>query len=76
MAERLNILSAKKFSSIDMGDLSGKTFDEVYQDNPVFTKFSLEKMTSGTGIFKYWLEFIKLKGNERRPSISRCETHQ
>lgn len=44
-----------------MGDLSGKTFEEVYVKNKVFRKFSLEKMESGTGIFKIWLEFIKLR---------------
>ena len=61
MDDRLKILAKKRFSSKDMGDLSGKTFEEVYMKNKVFRKFSLEKMESGTGIFKIWLEFIKLR---------------
>ena len=61
MDDRLNFLAKKRFSCKDMGDLSGKTFEEVYMKNKVFRKFSLEKMESGTGIFKIWLEFIKLR---------------
>ena len=76
MAERVNVLSKKRFASENMGDLTGKTFEEVFRDNKVFTKFSEKKMTGGTGIFKYWLEFIKLKQNERRPSIPCGETYK
>ena len=61
MDDRLKILAKKRFASKDMGDLNGKTFEEVYVKNKVFRKFSLEKMKSGTGIFKIWLEFIKLR---------------
>ena len=74
MTERLNKLAAQVFASEDMGDLSGKTFEQVYRDNKQFLNFSLEKMSSGTGIFKLWIEFIKLKQNERRPGISRDKT--
>ena len=75
MTERLNILATKRFASADMGDLSGKTFEHVYTHNKVFLKFTLEKMKTGTGIFKLWLDFIKLRHNERRSSISCGETH-
>ena len=75
MAERLNILATKRFASTDMGDLSGKTFEHVYLNNKTFVNFTLEKMETGTGIFKLWLEFIKLRHNERRSSISGGETH-
>ena len=75
MAERLHILAPNRFASTDMGDLSGKTFENVYVNNKTFRNFTLEKMETGTGIFKLWLEFIKLRHNERRSSISGSEAH-
>ena len=76
MDDRLNILSKKRFAPTDMGDLSGKTFDEVFRFNKVFTDFSYNKMESGTGVFKLWLEFIKLQKNVRRSSVHDIKTHQ
>ena len=44
-----------------MGDLSNLTFKQVFENNKPFVEFSLKNMSEGTGIFKYWLEYVKLK---------------
>jgi hypothetical protein len=44
-----------------MGDLSNKTFKQVYETNEDFVEFSKVSMSKGTGIFKYWLKYIGLK---------------
>ena len=49
-----------KFKS-EMGDLSDKSFLEVYDSNKDFVDFSKKSMRSGTGIFKYWLKYVGLR---------------
>jgi hypothetical protein len=56
MAERYENL---KFTD-DMGDLSNKTFKEVFESNQEFVDFSRQSMTKGTGIFKFWLKYLIL----------------
>ena len=50
-----------RFAKIDMGAVSGKTFDEVFENNKEFVHFTVNSMSCGTGIFKFWIEYIKLK---------------
>ena len=50
-----------KFAAVDMGVISGKTFDEVFESNKEFVDFTVKSMSQGCGIFKYWIEYIKLK---------------
>jgi hypothetical protein len=59
MAERFENL---KFAA-DMGDLSNKTFKEVFETNSEFVDFSRTSMSKGTGIFKFWLKYLKLIKN-------------
>ena len=53
-----------RFAALDMGALSGKTFEEVFETNQDFVEFSLNNMSKGTGIFKFWLEYIKVKQSQ------------
>ena len=50
-----------KFASLNMGIISGKTFNEVFENNKEFVTFTVNNMSEGTGIFKFWIDFIKLK---------------
>ena len=58
-------MDEKKYENLkfqkEMGNLSEKTFLEVYTTNQEFVEFSRKSMKSGTGIFKYWLKFCSLK---------------
>ena len=47
-----------------MGQISGKTFTEVFENNKEFVEFTRNNMSEGTGIFKFWIEYIKLKKSE------------
>ena len=55
----------KKYENLtfkrEMGDLSGKSFIEVYDTNKAFVEFSKKSMSKGTGIFKYWLKYVGLR---------------
>jgi len=44
-----------------MGDLSGKTFRHVYDNNKDFVDFTQASMSCGTGVFKMWLDYVKLR---------------
>ena len=48
-----------KFASFGMGAVSGKTFQEVFEKNKEFVEFTVNNMTHGTGIFKFWIAFVK-----------------
>ena len=58
-------MDEKKYQNLkfqkEMGNLSEKTFLEVYTTNQDFVDFSKKSMSGGTGIFKYWLKYIGLK---------------
>ena len=60
-AEKLERYGKLRFAALDMGQLSGKTFEEVFSTNKNFVEFTLNNMSQGTGIFKFWLEYINLK---------------
>ena len=60
MADRVEQLSKLKFVK-QMGVLSEKTFKRVYDSNPEFVDFTRESMSQGKGIFKFWLEYVKLR---------------
>ena len=60
MAERITQLEQLKFVK-QMGALSEKTFKEVYASNAEFVDFTIGSMTQGKGIFKFWLEYVKLR---------------
>ena len=53
-----------RFAALDMGCLSGKSFEEVFRTNDEFVEFTLNNMSKGTGIFKFWLEYINLKKSQ------------
>ena len=53
-----------RFAAVDMGALSGKTFDEVFESNKEFVDFTVKSMSHGCGIFKFWIEYIKLKKSQ------------
>jgi uncharacterized protein YifE (UPF0438 family) len=60
----------KKYETLifkkEMGDLSEKTFLEVYDTNKEFVEFSQKNMSNGTGIFKYWLKYVGLRQRDAR----------
>ena len=53
-----------RFAAVDMGAISGKTFDEVFESNKEFVDFTVKSMSHGCGIFKFWVEYIKLKKSQ------------
>ena len=63
-AEKLERYGKLRFAALDMGALSGKTFQEVFSTNKDFVEFTKNNMSNGTGIFKFWTEYIKLKKSE------------
>ena len=54
-AEKIQRYGKMRFAALDMGALSGKTFKEVFKTNKPFVEFTLNNMSKGTGIFKFWL---------------------
>ena len=58
-ADKIKRYGKLKFAAVDMGAISGKTFDEVFETNKEFVDFTVECMSHGCGIFKYWIEYIK-----------------
>ena len=60
-AKKIERYGKLRFAAVNMGAISGKTFDEVFRTNKDFVDFTVESMSCGTGIFKFWLEYIKLK---------------
>jgi hypothetical protein len=60
-SDKLQRYGQLRFAKVDMGAISGKSFDEVFQNNKEFVEFTVNNMSQGTGIFKFWIEYIKLK---------------
>ena len=60
--ERTNQLAKLRFVA-KMGVLSEKTFKEVYDSNQDFVDFTRASMRSGKGVFKFWIEYCKLRSN-------------
>ena len=58
--ERIEQLEQLKFVK-QMGVLSEKTFKQVYDSNDDFVEFTRTSMSQGDGIFKFWLEYVKLR---------------
>ena len=50
-----------RFAELNMGAISGKTFEEVFETNKEFVEFTINNMSEGTGIFKFWIRYVKLK---------------
>ena len=48
-----------------MGNLSGRTFEEVFTENQEFVDFTVKSMSQGKGIFKYWIKYVALKNKEK-----------
>ena len=44
-----------------MGELSENSFKDVFDSNQDFVDFTQASMTQGKGIFKFWLEYVKLR---------------
>ena len=53
-----------RFAAVDMGAISGKTFDEVFESNKEFVDFTVKSMSHGCGIFKFWNDYIKAKKSQ------------
>jgi hypothetical protein len=60
MAE--SVLEIMKFND-NMGDLSNKTFKEIFTDNKPFVEFTVKSMREGKGIFQQWIRYVKIKQN-------------
>ena len=60
-ADKIERYGKLKFAAVNMGKISGLTFNEVFQNNKEFVNFTVNNMSKGTGIFKFWIEYIKLK---------------
>ena len=63
-ADKVERYAKLKFAAVNMGAISGKTFEDVFENNKEFVDFTVKCMTDGCGIFKFWLEYIKLKKSE------------
>ena len=64
MAE--SVLERMKFQD-KMGDLSNKTFKEVFTSNKEFVEFTVKSMREGKGIFQQWIRYVKIKQNNGFP---------
>ena len=62
--EKIERYGKLRFAAVDMGQISGKTFDEVFEKNKDFVEFTLNNMSEGTGIFKFWIIYINLKKSQ------------
>lgn len=60
-AEKIERYGKLRFAAVDMGKISGRTFEQVFEKNKEFVEFTQNNMSNGTGIFKFWIEYIKLK---------------
>ena len=60
-AEKLQRYGKLRFAALNMGALNGKTFNEGFETNKDFVKCTVNNMSEGKGIFKFWIDFIKLK---------------
>ena len=60
MDDRVEELSKLRFVK-KMGAVSDKSFKEVYNSNQPFVDFTRESMSQGKGIFKFWIEYVKLR---------------
>ena len=58
--DRISQLEQLKFVK-QMGALSENSFKEVFESNQDFVDFTQASMTQGKGIFKFWLEYVKLR---------------
>ena len=60
-ANKIERYGKLKFAPINMGVISGRTFNEVFENNKEFVNFTVNNMSKGSGIFKFWIQYIKLK---------------
>ena len=60
MVQRIEQLENLKFVK-QMGVLSEKSFKEVFNSNQDFVDFTRTSMSQGKGIFKFWIEYVKLR---------------
>jgi hypothetical protein len=63
-ADKVERYGKLRFAAVDMGAISGKTFDEVFESNKDFVDFTVKSMSHGCGVFKFWIEYIKLKKSQ------------
>ena len=63
-ADKIERYGKLRFAAVDMGAISGKTFDDVFESNRDFVDFTLKSMSHGCGIFKFWIEYIKAKKSQ------------
>ena len=70
MAE--SVLELLKFKG-EMGNLSNKSFKEVFENNKDFVKFTRTSMSEGKGIFKQWIRYVKIKSSDGFPK-SFCQS--
>ena len=45
----------------NMGFLSNKSFEEIYNTNPEYVEFCRKHISKPTGTFKLWMEFLNKK---------------
>ena len=60
-AEKIERYGKLRFAALNMGALNGKTFNEVFETNKDFVKFTVNNMSEGKGIFKFWIDYVNLK---------------
>ena len=52
-AEKIERYGKLRFAAVDMGKISGRTFEQVFEKNKEFVEFTQNNMSNGTGIFKF-----------------------
>ena len=60
-ADKIERYGKLRFAAVNMGAISGQTFEQVFEKNKEFVEFTRNNMSEGTGIFKFWIEYINLK---------------
>ena len=64
MVQRIEQLEQLQFVD-QMGALSKKSFKQVYDTNQDFVDFTRVSMSQGNGIFKFWVEYVKLRSKAK-----------
>ena len=54
-------METKRRWPANMGFLSNKMFDDVFENYPEYVEFSRKHILRPTGTFKLWLEYLNLK---------------
>ena len=54
-------MQSKRTWPDNMGFLSNKTFEQIYNTNPEYVRFSRKHITNPTGTFKLWMEYLDNK---------------